>query len=132
AIIVREGPREVSVNLEEYERRLLSEEQRLLSRMGRTGTEVRESDGDVVQDAGDASTQDVLKDEELAEADGDWTTLRQVRDALRRIESGTFGRCAVDGGPIEQERLRALPWTTLCAKHARLREGSARHRTPTL
>jgi RNA polymerase-binding transcription factor DksA len=28
----------------------------------------------------------------------------QVRDALKRIEDGTFGRCVVDGGP--EDRLR--------------------------
>jgi len=120
------------VNIDEYKRRLLAEEQRLLSRMGRAGTEARESSDDAVHDAGEASVGDVLKEEEFTEADVDWRTLGQVRDALGRIEDGTFGRCVVDGGPIEEERLRAVPWTPLCAKHARLTEASRRQRTPTL
>jgi RNA polymerase-binding transcription factor len=123
---------EVSVNIDEYKRRLLAEEQRLLSRMGRAGTEARESTDDAVHDAGEASVGDILKEEEFTEADVDWRTLGQVRDALRRIEEGKFGRCLVDGGPIEEERLRAVPWTPLCAKHARLREASRGQRTPTL
>ena len=120
------------MNTDEYKRRLLAEEQRLLEQMERAGTEARESTDDAVHDAGDASTDDVLKDEEFAEADAEWKTLGEVRDALRRIEEGTYGRCVVDGGPIEEERLRAIPWTPLCAKHARLREGARPQRTPTL
>ena len=117
---------------DQYKRRLLAEEQRLLDRMKQAGAEARESAGEAVHDAGDASTDDVRKDEEFAEADVDWKTLGEVRDALRRIEEGTYGQCVVDGGPIEEERLRAIPWTPLCAKHARLREASQPQRTPTL
>jgi len=116
---------------DEYKKRLLAEEQRLLDGMGRAGADAREAPSDV-HDAGDASMDDVRKDEELAIADAEWSTLGQVRDALKRIEDGTFGRCLVDGGPIEVERLRAIPWTPTCARHARLREASAPPRTPSL
>jgi DnaK suppressor protein len=119
------------MNTDTYKGRLLAEEQRLLSRMGRAGTDAREGTSEV-HDAGDASTDDVRKDEEFAEADAEWTTLGQVRDALKRIQDGTFGRCVVDGEPIEEERLRAIPWTPVCAKHQRLREASPRQKTPTL
>jgi DnaK suppressor protein len=117
---------------DEYERWLLAEERRLRSRMERAGTEARETTGDAVRDAGDASADDVLKDEEFAAADAEWTTLGEVRDALNRIRDGTFGRCLVDGAPIEEERLRAIPWTALCARHQRLRDAASRQRTPTL
>lgn len=120
------------MNIDEYKRRLLAEEQRLLARMEQAGTEAREVAADAVHDAGDASTDDVQKEEEFTEADVEWKTLGEVRDALRRIEEGTYGRCVVDGGPIEEERLRAIPWTPLCATHARLRESSQPQRTPTL
>jgi DnaK suppressor protein len=121
----------VSVKTDDYKQLLLAEEQRLLSGMERAGTDARESASEV-RDAGDASMNDVRKEEELAVADAEWITLGQVRDALKRIEDGTFGRCVVDGGPIEEERLRAIPWTPVCSRHARLREVSAPPRTPTL
>ena len=120
------------MNTDEYKRRLLAEEQRLLEGMKRAGLEARESTDDSVHDSGDASTDDVRKDEEFTEADAEWKTLGEVRDALGRIEEGTYGRCIVDGGPIEEERLRAVPWTPVCAKHARLREAARPQRTPTL
>ncbi|MFP4235534.1 MAG: TraR/DksA family transcriptional regulator [Nitriliruptoraceae bacterium] len=40
--------------------------------------------------------------------------LTQIDDALRRMEAGTYGRCASCGEYIEAERLEALPYATLC------------------
>ena len=45
--------------------------------------------------------------------------LREVEDALARIEAGTYGICAVCGKKIPLERLEAVPWTTLCIDDAR-------------
>src|SRR5262249_23734429 len=116
---------------DEYKRRLLAEEERLLSRMARAGVDARATPSDV-HDRGDASTDDVRKEEDFAVANAGWITLGQVRDALKRIQDGTFGRCVVDGGPIDEERLRAIPWTQMCSRHAHLREASEPPRTPGL
>jgi DnaK suppressor protein len=51
---------------------------------------------------------------------------------LKRIDDGTFGQCAVDGGPIEAKRLDAIPWAPYCLKHQTLLEAAARRRMPTL
>jgi len=45
--------------------------------------------------------------------------LREVEDALGRIDEGTYGTCAACGKPIGEERLEAVPWTTLCIDDAR-------------
>ena len=45
--------------------------------------------------------------------------LRRVEAALARIDAGEYGLCEVDGKPIPEERLEAVPWTTLCVEHAR-------------
>jgi DnaK suppressor protein len=39
----------------------------------------------------------------------------KINHALRRIEGGVFGICELTGHPIEQERLKAEPWTRYCA-----------------
>ncbi len=44
--------------------------------------------------------------------------LREIDKALERIANGTYGYCEVCGNPIEEKRLEAIPWTTLCIKHA--------------
>lgn len=41
----------------------------------------------------------------------------QTLDALRRVEEGTYGLCAVDGEPIEEARLQARPAAVLCLRH---------------
>lgn len=45
--------------------------------------------------------------------------LRQVEEALARIESGEYGTCRICGKQIPVERLEAVPWTTLCIDDAR-------------
>ena len=38
----------------------------------------------------------------------------KIKDALNRIEDGTFGICELCGEPIDHKRLEARPVTTLC------------------
>ena len=41
-----------------------------------------------------------------------------VENALSRIENGLYGECEVCGEKIEEQRLEALPYATLCMDHA--------------
>lgn len=40
--------------------------------------------------------------------------LKDIQDALGRIEEGTFGKCAFCGQEVDRERLEAIPYTRLC------------------
>lgn len=40
--------------------------------------------------------------------------LKDIHDALGRIEDGTYGKCAFCGKDIGEERLEAIPYTRLC------------------
>ncbi len=120
------------MNSDQYRRRLLAEEEELVARIERLMTNARESDGASEIGIGDKSVADELKEEQLAEADNYRTMLNQVRDALKRLDNGTFGRCLVDGEPIDEKRLEAMPWTPYCLKHAQLLEKAERVKTPTL
>jgi len=42
--------------------------------------------------------------------------LEQVRDALGRLDAGTYGKCESCGEPIDPARLEALPYLTLCLR----------------
>ena len=68
----------------------------------------------------------------MTEAEADRTLLEQVRAALKRIDDGTFGLCAVDGKPIEEARLEAMPWTPYCLKHQESIEATDGRKTPTM
>jgi RNA polymerase-binding transcription factor DksA len=43
--------------------------------------------------------------------------LEDVEHALRRLDEGTYGLCEVDGKPIPEERLQALPAARFCLEH---------------
>jgi RNA polymerase-binding transcription factor DksA len=45
--------------------------------------------------------------------------LREVEEALGRIDDGSYGTCVICGKQIPEERLEAVPWTKLCIDDAR-------------
>jgi DnaK suppressor protein len=44
----------------------------------------------------------------------DYLQLRQIREALDRLDVGGFGMCMSCEQPIAPKRLRALPWAKYC------------------
>src|SRR5580765_2952987 len=117
------------MNVQQYQQRLLELEKRLSTRATREEEQGREQTSDTMGDAGDASVTDESESEDFTEAELDARVLQQVRDALKRIDDGTFGRCIVDGGPIEPKRLDAIPWTPYCVKHQQSLEVSSGRKT---
>jgi DnaK suppressor protein len=120
------------MNIQHYKQRLLDLEKTLSARIGQEADQARGEFIDSAHDFGDASGADEAASEEFTEAEHDSAVLQQVRDALGRVADGTFGKCIVDGGPIEERRLEAVPWTPYCLKHEQRLEVSASSRTPTL
>jgi len=48
--------------------------------------------------------------------------LRDIDEALARIENRTYGVCLATHQPITVARLRAQPWAKYCIEYARLQE----------
>jgi DnaK suppressor protein len=119
------------LDIEHYRRRLLELEQELVQRLGTEVATARDT-GDDQSGAGDLGRLDELKDEYFALAQTDSAILAQVRAALRRIENGTYGKCVVDGEPIDEKRLESVPWTPYCLKHQLELEQRGHMRTPTM
>ena len=120
------------MNIQHYKQRLLELEKTLSARIGQETDQGRGEFIDSAHDVGDASVADEVASEEFTKAERDAVALQQMRDALARVEDGTFGTCIVDGGPIEEQRLEAVPWTPYCLKHAQRLEVAASPKTPTL
>ena len=120
------------MNLNDFKQRLLDEARRVSARIERIRASAREPGDGAAHDAGDDSVADELRAEGYQAADADRVLLEQVRDALKRIDDGTFGLCVVDGEPIEAARLEAVPWTPYCLRHERPHDASDPARTPTL
>jgi DnaK suppressor protein len=120
------------LNLEQYKQDLLERQQALSARLGRTVASARETIDEPAGDIGDASVADELKDEQFTGAETDSATLDLIRDALNRIEAGTYGACLIDGEPIEEKRLQAMPWAPYCIKHQEMLEAENPVRTSTI
>lgn len=44
----------------------------------------------------------------------DFELLREINEALQRIDEGTYGLCADCAQPISPKRLAAVPWAKYC------------------
>ncbi len=46
--------------------------------------------------------------------------LRDINEALERIQHGKYGVCSIDGEAVDEARLRANPAALTCIKHANI------------
>src|SRR5512138_1174843 len=98
----------------DYFRGLLLEEMRsLLEDAGKTVSEMT-ADTTNFPDPNDRATQESDRNFELRIRDRERRLLNKIREALARIDDGTFGTCEVCGEDISEGRLKARPVTTLC------------------
>jgi RNA polymerase-binding protein DksA len=51
--------------------------------------------------------------------DSERKLLREIDDALQRIEQGIYGICEGTGRQIQKARLEAQPWARYCVEYAR-------------
>lgn len=52
--------------------------------------------------------------------------LNQIELALKRIENGTYGICEICKKPIGEERLKAIPYATMCVRCKSIKEKSVK------
>ena len=102
------------MNTEHFKQRLLNKERELVGEMARLEQEARDSGEAEVRDSTDDATSAQGTSEALEEDVLISQTLTLVRDALKRIEAGTYGKCIVCGRQIEAARLEAVPWAAYC------------------
>jgi DnaK suppressor protein len=102
---------------EEYKVLLLAKQQDLFAQQNLAEHDAQGEAGERVRDWSDESVADEDSGLSLKEADQDTALLQQIHAALQRIENGSYGKCRVDGRPIEEKRLKQIPWAVYCLKH---------------
>lgn len=70
----------------------------------------------------DLGTDNYEQEFALGLMDGERKLLREIDDALERIEQGTYGICEGTGKQIPKARLEAQPWARYCVEYARTME----------
>ena len=98
----------------EYFRGLLLDEMRtLLEEAGKTVSEMT-ADTTNFPDPTDRATQESDRNFELRIRDRERKLINKIKEALERIDDGTFGTCELCGEEISEGRLKARTVTTLC------------------
>ncbi len=108
--------------LEEYKAILLGLRKNILnSGILKSSEDLRVSPEDLPDEA-DLATNVINQQVSFSMRNREMEKLRQIEEALLRIEEGIYGICEDCDEEIEEARLRNQPWTNLCIIHAEERE----------
>lgn len=98
------------INVKEARQNLEKELDRLLknnnsNKQGRSGSNL---------DRDDLAQNYITQERRLALKDVEETHVAQIKEALKRINTGVYGACASCDEDIEPERLEIIPYAILC------------------
>lgn len=122
------GPEDVQVqpvtraDYPEFRQLLLAERERLLQELATLGERLQQVEEIGLVEAaneddyGDVASEAFEREKGFALETSVQGMLRMVEDALRKLDEGTYGVCERCGRPIGVERLRALPFASLCIR----------------
>ena len=116
----------------EYFRNLLVEQRRQATEdlLHDRDTALEGDDG--VEDGGEMSELDLNRSTALALAGRQSQLIKEIDEALDRIEDGTYGRCTRCRKPLDEERLKAVPTAKYDAECQAAIEAAQGIETPTL
>jgi len=101
---------------------LLDMLEELDERLSKITDDVRHVDQPIDQDFSEQAVE--TENDQVLDALGNVTRseVEKIKQAISRIDSGTYGICLLCGEPIKQERLAALPYATRCINCAQRSE----------
>lgn len=99
--------------LEFFRFMLTQEVNKLLSEAEKTVTEMTNGKENY-PDPNDRASLESDRNFELRIRDRERKLIAKMREAIQRIDAGTYGVCSSCGGDISEKRLTARPVTTLC------------------
>jgi DnaK suppressor protein len=99
----------------EFFRNLLQERlQEILGEADKTRTDMTGTGAAAFPDPTDRATLETDRNFTLRIRDRERKLINKIREALERIDDGTYGICEICGGDIAEKRLIARPVTTMC------------------
>ncbi len=97
-----------------FKKVLLKEREQIIGEVKQINESSKEMGQDGIQDIGDEAANIYNKQILLSLSENERMRLREVDEALDRIESGTYGICEECGGPIGLKRLEVRPVAKYC------------------
>jgi RNA polymerase-binding transcription factor len=119
ALIWIEQPEERRMDLKKIKnarRRLSSQYENLIKSINRSRLAAKEIKLENTEDEGDLAT--ISHERELLYNlhESDFARLRFIQEAMKAIDRGQYGECVRCGEEINERRLEAVPWTTMCIR----------------
>jgi DnaK suppressor protein len=104
----------LSKEQQDFFKNLLNEQlEELLNEVNKTVTDMSD-DNENMPDPSDRATLESDRNFTLRIRDRERKLIGKIKDALERIEQGTYGICESCDEDISEQRLKARPVTTLC------------------
>src|SRR5438132_12941001 len=97
-----------------FRERLLEEYQKLIHSINRNRLAEEEIKQENTEDEGDLDTINHNKELLYNLHESDFQRLKSIQEALKRMDRGEYGECVRCGEDINEKRLMAVPWATLC------------------
>jgi DnaK suppressor protein len=97
-----------------YEEKLLQQKQLLEKSMLSAVEQGRATTAEETQDPADQAVFSYQKELLFSQGTTGHMQLLLVKDAIRRLQDGSFGECMLCNTEIGVKRLEALPWTRYC------------------
>lgn len=115
-------PKLTPADLEYFRGLLLEKRRELLGDMGSMESHAFNSDGGHSSSPihmADVGSDNFEQEFTLGLLESERQTLREIHEAIERVDNGTFGICVATGKLIGRARLEAKPWAKYCIEYAR-------------
>ena len=109
---------------EQIRKTLTARQHELEESLGRLNSEALDAGSSDVQDEIDHVTSAGVKATALGVGSREYQSLRDVQNALTRLDDGTYGKCVICGKEIPPARLAAIPETPYCLEDAESADAS--------
>ena len=102
--------------IKDTRRRLSSEYENLIKSINRSRLAAEEIKLENTEDEGDLAA--ISHERELLYNlhESDFARLRFIQEAMKAMDRGQYGECVRCGGDINEKRLEAVPWATMCIR----------------
>ncbi len=101
-------------NNDDIHKELMDKLDDLTSRLNDIEKDIHHKESPVSADFAEQATESENDEVLVALEDETNATINNIKHALKRMEEGNYGTCAICGIEIPEERIKALPYTDKC------------------
>ena len=110
--------------LDAQSERLLGHRERVINKLRASKEEIQTGGWPGAVESGDIANSHIGESISMELHEKDIHLLREIDEALGKIEEGTYGQCEETGEVINKRRLERVPWTRLSLEAAQEQEES--------